>query len=386
MTAGGGLDLYIQKLDSAGNFIWAKQIGGTTTADTVMSTGKEGAILHNNQLLISGHFINIVDFDPGLGATSRTAFIRNLFLLKLDTAGNLVWVQSEMGGVNHYIEVVEQDPLGNIYLAGNYADTIDLNISFTTGFDTKFSQGGYDCFVVQVDSSGNYITGESYGGTGNDYLTDLTRDDIQGFMIASGSFENTIDFGSGGIHNLTSNGMSDAFVAYLTNVGLCFMSKQIGGTGNDEISVIEYGTNGAIYCAGSFQGTVDFNPNAARDLFTASNSEDNFVVKLDTAGTYFYGKMIEGVGQIEFKELTTDNNNSLLFYGTINGTVDIDPSTTVNPITTTGLVLMLCIIQALIRAQVNLALVRIPLFSMLPLLCNQLLLVSYKKWRSVALL
>ena len=33
MTSNGGTDIYVAKFDSAGNFIWAKQIGGTLDED-----------------------------------------------------------------------------------------------------------------------------------------------------------------------------------------------------------------------------------------------------------------------------------------------------------------------------------------------------------------
>ena len=79
-----------------GDFVWAKSMGGpyavsVATAITVDASGN---------IYTTGGFSGTVDFDPGPGTFNLTAAgNRDIFLSKLDSAGNFLWV-SNMGGSN----------------------------------------------------------------------------------------------------------------------------------------------------------------------------------------------------------------------------------------------------------------------------------------------
>ncbi len=85
MTAVGADDMFISKLDSSGNFVWAKQIGGTD-----VDRGKSIAIDASGNILTTGYFIGVCDFDPGATSFNMTStnLTTDIFVLKLKIKSN----------------------------------------------------------------------------------------------------------------------------------------------------------------------------------------------------------------------------------------------------------------------------------------------------------
>ena len=95
---GGARDVFIQKLDANGNYLWAKSLGGANVNDE----GSSIAVDINHNVLVTGYFKGTVDFDPG----SATYFLTtpgiisptdDAFILKLNVQGNFVWA-IQIGG------------------------------------------------------------------------------------------------------------------------------------------------------------------------------------------------------------------------------------------------------------------------------------------------
>ena len=75
---------YISKLDASGNFVWAKQFGGSGAGATSIALDASGNIY------IAGNFFGTADFDPGIGTyTFTSSGSADNFILKLDPSGNL---------------------------------------------------------------------------------------------------------------------------------------------------------------------------------------------------------------------------------------------------------------------------------------------------------
>src|SRR5262245_21645591 len=68
LVSNGQTDIFILKLDSSGNFVWAKQIGGAT-----YDAGESLAIDSIGNVYITGAFSGTVDFDPGAGVFNLTS-------------------------------------------------------------------------------------------------------------------------------------------------------------------------------------------------------------------------------------------------------------------------------------------------------------------------
>ena len=63
-----GDDVFVSKLDSAGDLVWAKNFGGTEYAK-----GFSVAVDSSGNVYTSGEFEGTVDFDPGAGTANLTS-------------------------------------------------------------------------------------------------------------------------------------------------------------------------------------------------------------------------------------------------------------------------------------------------------------------------
>ncbi len=89
LLTAGGKDQFLLKMDSAGNFIWAKQMG-SLSKDQGMGLELDG----EGNIYTCGVFSGTVDMDPNTGVenlVSMTPDTTDIFVQKLDAAGNYVW-------------------------------------------------------------------------------------------------------------------------------------------------------------------------------------------------------------------------------------------------------------------------------------------------------
>jgi hypothetical protein len=210
LTSTGGYDVFVQKLDGNGNFVWANSVGGT--ADDF---GYANAVDASGNVHSTGVFRNTVNFDPGAGTLNLTSSgVTDVFVQKLDASGNLLWANSSGGLDIDQGKAITVDGSGNVYTTGNFR----ANVDFDPGVGTfpVASLGGFDGFVQKLDASGNFVYAISLGGTGSDSGNSLSVD-ASGNVHTTGNFNNTVDFDPGsGATNLTSLGSNDVFVQKLS--------------------------------------------------------------------------------------------------------------------------------------------------------------------------
>jgi hypothetical protein len=229
LTSVGFYDVFVIKLDAAGNFVWAKNFGNTGLGNDYGYAIKADA---PGNVYVTGIFNATADFDPGAGTTNLTsAGSDDIFISKFDAAGNFMWAKN-MGGTSSDISrSIDIDAAGNIYLSGNFKGTTDLDPG--VGTYTLTSVAANDIFVCKLDASANFIWGKQFGGTGDQYAPSVhvagTSD-----VYTTGNFQNTVDFDPGaGTYTLASAGGVDAYISKLDALGNFVWAKRIGGSGND---------------------------------------------------------------------------------------------------------------------------------------------------------
>lgn len=385
-------NVFIQKLDALGNFVWAKQVGSIG-----IDQGHTITIDLNGDLLIGGQFQSTVDFNPNSGVfnlTSNGNF--DLFILKLNSDGNLIWVKSIGGSSTDVIYSIRTDIYNNIFATGTYRNTVDFDPN--AGISNLTSNGNSDIYVLKLDVDGNYLWANSYGNTAGDrgesleiggngdvYITGkyfnsvdfdagvgtfilnsgglfvLKLDNNGGFIWAkssedvgdangqslgldenenvyiTGYFQNTVDFDPGtGVESYTSNGNNDIFILKLSSIGNFVWVKQMGDTNVDIGYSITVGDYGNIYTTGTFTNTVDFNPNTGVNNLVWNGAYDVFIQKLDLDGNFVWVKQIGGIGFDGSNAITTDSNNSIYTTGSYKNTIDFDPNVGVYNLTANG--------------------------------------------------
>jgi hypothetical protein len=163
LTSEGPNDFYILKLASAGNFLWAKRIGGNTgtALPYVMNVDISGNVY------ITGNFSGTVDFNPGPDVYDLNSADGGLFVFKFDSSGKFVWAKNIRA--NSFSVAV--DTAENVYLTGSFHGTVDFDPG--PGVYNLASEGGDswpygDIFIFKLDSSGNFVWAKRIGGMADD--------------------------------------------------------------------------------------------------------------------------------------------------------------------------------------------------------------------------
>jgi hypothetical protein len=116
LTSLGSIDAFVSKLDSSGNFLWAKRIGNSG-GDNAKSVGVDT----DGNVLIAGDFSGTVDFDPSDGTANLTSNGQgDIFISKFDPAGNFLWVKGFGGTSTDSGIYLAVDRSGNIARHWNF--------------------------------------------------------------------------------------------------------------------------------------------------------------------------------------------------------------------------------------------------------------------------
>ena len=146
LMSSGSADIFIQKLDTYGNLIWVKQIGGTGS-----DVGRFITINYLGALYATGYFYGTADFDPGGGNSSLTsAGSSDIFILKLDTNGNFIWV-NQMGATGSDVGYsILANTSGDVYSTGYFRGTVDFNTGAGTANLTSSGFSSIDIYVQKL--------------------------------------------------------------------------------------------------------------------------------------------------------------------------------------------------------------------------------------------
>jgi hypothetical protein len=332
LTSAGMADIVLSKLDSFGNFVWAKRIGGTLS-DVPFDVGFDGF----GHVYMTGNFKGTIDFDPGPGVFNVTAAGNNdIYILKLSTAGNFIWAKT-MGGVgDDGATAITFDKLGNVYTCGVFNDTCDFDPGPAV-YNVSTPGVSYG-FISKLDSSGNFAWVRTMGGTNavGPYGIAL---DSSGNIYTAGAFTMTADFNPGpGVFNLTSTSGNDGYVCKLNAAGNFVWAKAFAGlpSSDDGCYSLALDDSANVYTAGSFSIGVDLDPGSGTYNLVSAGSVDIFVSKLDSSGNFKWARGIGGTG-IELSEgLALDPLHNVYIAGSFYGSFDINQASGVYNLASVG--------------------------------------------------
>jgi hypothetical protein len=331
MVSNGSYDMFITKLDAAGNLIWTKQIGGT-----LQDESRAIAIDPLGNLYITGLFQDTIDFDPGPGNYELIAAEADVFICKLDSDGNFIWAKqfkaTEFG--SNYGLSIKVDEIGSIFTAGQFGGELDFDPG--AGVTNLVSEGASDGFISKLDSNGDFLWVKQIAGPGFNPIMSLNLDD-SGNILTTGFFQETTDFDPGtSVFNLSSAGSNDIFICKLDPDGNFVWAKQFGGVGQDDGNSLITDSSGNVYTVGLFNGTVDFDPGPGIQDLSSMGSYDAFVSKLDSAGSFLWVKQIGGAHTQTASSIAMDTLGDLYVTGYFSGTTDFDPGSGVYNLSASG--------------------------------------------------
>ncbi|MBL8812685.1 MAG: hypothetical protein JNM43_21145 [Planctomycetaceae bacterium] len=266
LTSAGVSDIFVSKLESTGNFVWAKRLGGDST-----ERGNGIIVDGSGNVHITGIFAGEADF----GTTTLTsAGVDDIFVCKLDGAGNVTWAKRQGGGFTDHANDITIDGSGNVFTTGYFYGTADFDPG--DGTTNLTSAGEADAFVSKLDSAGNIVWAKRLGGDSDDGGNGIAVD-VSGNAHISGYFRGAAGFGT---TILTSAGVDDIFVCKLDGAGNVAWAKRMGGTSGDIALGVTVDGSGNVYTTGYFEGTADFDPGVGVTNLTNAGTSDGFVSKL----------------------------------------------------------------------------------------------------------
>ena len=297
-------DVFVAKLDANGNFLWVKQTGGTASDEAAGI-----AVFGDGSSVVTGGFSGTVDF--GVTTLTSTNHLREIFVAKLDSNGNYLWA-SKAGGAGHDNVRDLTTVADGSFITGDFASTANFGNFSLNEF------GGVSSFVAKLDANGSFLWATKAGenqccspvnayGLGVEASTDGSS------IIATGHFQGECNFGD---NTLTTSGSSDVFVAKLDSSGNYVWIVKAGGTSSDIGRSATLLTDGSSLITGQFQGTALFGD----FTLSSSGSNDVFVGKLDSNGTFLWALKAGGSSSDYPMKISSNDKNEVIAAGIFNQT------------------------------------------------------------------
>lgn len=287
--------------------------------------------------IIVGHFWSYQDFDPGPNELLiQSIGGEDIFILKLDSDGNLLWVKTFGSIQNDKALSVVTDSIGNVYVAGRYSNTIDFNSGPGVAEITPVSGQSFG-FLLSLDANGDFRwVNQAIGFISPSLPSNQIAYSSDGHIYVTEKFSNTIDFDPGiGTYNMTASNSTEPYLQKLDLNGNFVWVKQFNGWGQGQ-SAVSIHSSENIFLTGSFSETIDLDPGGGVDSHISSGLTDVFVVKLNSSGDYLLGTSFGGTDIDEVNHIKVDNVQNIIISGRFRGTADFDPGSGVAEIVSEG--------------------------------------------------
>jgi Domain of unknown function (DUF5011) len=207
-------DGMIIKLDLNGDLIWSKNYGGDGR-DIILDLTKT-----QDERLIAVGYTNSISHDITDGSNGQW----DSWIINFNTDGNIVWNRTIGGTKDDYFSSVIQSNDGNLVAIGyTYSNDIDY---------VGHHNGDIDGLIVKMDSSGDVLWYDTFGGTNSDYFRSIVESNENNYIIVGSTSSNDIDITDG------NNGNEDALIIKYDNNGNIKGSITFGGISNDNLSSI----------------------------------------------------------------------------------------------------------------------------------------------------
>jgi PKD repeat protein len=327
---------------------WART-WGSENSDQAWAVAVDG----EGNVYVGGPFQGTTDFDPSPLEAIRTLYPSpqggdDSYISKFDNEGNFIWVRTMGGDYDDLISAITINDLGNLIVVGDF--WLDLTFEGDPSSQVFNAEGYTDNFLCSYSPEGNFLWAKTWGGSDKDY-TNVICDDSSGNIYVGGAFSGIADFDPGPNSVLrTAHQQTEAFIEKFNPAGDFIWVNTWGSEPYDVynfrnfVSGIDVDANGNVYCSGSFQGIVDFDPGPGEDFHEVVGWSPNppnpysdiFMSKFSSAGEYQWVKTWGGIYGDMGYDLAIDNLDNINVLGYFEGPVDFDPGPGIYELTETS--------------------------------------------------
>ena len=237
----GNYDVLLLKIDSSGNFVWAKTVGAERD-----DYGRKIYKTSDNGYIVAG---STNSFGRG---------VNDALIIKFNSSHHYQWAKNIGGLESDSFSSCFEDDNQNLFLAG---------------YTRSYGAGDYDIFIVKLKNNGSLIWAKSHGGRTVDGAKSICKTFDNGFIIAG----DTVSYDA----MFDETGNSDTIISKFNNDGSLEWSIVVGGKQSENTSAIQQTLdNGYIVVGYSF-----------------GNSQNGlFLYKLNSSGELKWSKIIHGSG------------------------------------------------------------------------------------------
>jgi hypothetical protein len=296
VDATSGVQFFLAKLNANGQFIWVKQLAGSG-----MRKVRGLAVDAQGNSYLAGEFYGTIK----VGSSTLTASSLDLFVARLDTCGNVIWVSQGGGASSDWGQSIALDAKGNVYVYGQYSGPA------TFGSLSVKTQDSSSIFVTKLDTNGAFQWVATGGGVSPDNPTGIAVTP-QGEAYISGSSFSPVSFGS---LSLKSAQAFELFVAGLDVNGKWKWAKQTTGTGRIVPYRTAFDPKGNLYITGELDGNKTFGSMA----LSAPAHGDIFLLQMDTKGSFNWVLRPKGTFHLHPYGLAFDSASRIYLAGDYTG-------------------------------------------------------------------
>lgn len=239
VVSNGSIDAFVAQLSRTGGWNWATAAGGSSNDDAWAL-----AATATGEVYVTGYFSDTVTF----GATTLTGRgADDAFVGKLSRGGQWQWATAGTSTGTVYGRALVADPAGGVFVTGSFSGkaTFDKMV---------LSANNDDGFVGRLDGAGQWQWATSLSSPELESVVGIALDKM-GKLYVAGTFSRQV---RGGAFELTSRGLTDAFVGYLSTTGDWLGLTGGGGADNDDAQAMALAPGGEVYISGGFGTAASF--------------------------------------------------------------------------------------------------------------------------------
>jgi hypothetical protein len=202
------------------------------------------------------------------------AFLFSIFAFPLfaqNVAPAVQWEKGLGGGGDDKAYTVQQTKDGGFIVAGT---------SNSKDGDVGKNMGGFDIWILKMDSLGNTQWKKTMGGSENDYVNYIQQTKDGGYIFAGSVLSNDGDISG-------NHGLYDVWVVKLNQSGVVLWQKTLGGASIDEVSTIKQTKDGGYVISG---WTKSSNGDVSENL----GGYDYWILKLNANGAIVWNRVLGG--------------------------------------------------------------------------------------------
>jgi len=273
-SVNGTQDIFIAKLNSAGAFIWAKSAGGN-----MADIGNAIDVDVNGNVLVTGQFQGTATFGTSTLISMMNPQINlpslDIFTAKYDNNGIFLWVRQGTAKYTDRGLAIASDANGNIFICGQFSDTIVFNQVHNNPVMNAI-------FLIKYDANGNEVWFRKASGTYSIAYSLLVNSNKDIYM--TGDFQGNLAF-YGPPNNFISDTYSKCiFLVKYDNNGNFIWAKSESSDNYISSRSVALDPNGDPYIAGEFGCTLNkFADVFGQGTFNSIGYQDIFTVKYNAS-------------------------------------------------------------------------------------------------------